>query len=627
MAHIFETRCASGLFRHSPHMLRVACIGDSMMYGQGVTPRQTLPAHLARFLNAAITNQLVWVDNFGESSGNVWDAWTLMKQRLESQHFDAIIFSVCNNDPILFDTMLEYPDSNPSWDEDSIQFRQLAKLFGDMRDVCRQRAIIPTVLFYSLLSSDENIVTLFSRLIAGLEIINIEVFSFFREQMQGDLDRYIASEFDGHPSSLTHELVARRITTELMKRLKAHRPGEFTTDPVRVAGAALSDLVDQGVAPDSALDWATEAIAAKRRAARRHADGGQFLRTTEALSVSLRHCEQGWRLSRRIEAGMQLMQPTDLWNTSLPNLFMFLIRLESVVFTLEIARNSAEMAELEALLSSVDGYFERRLFGPPFTGDIGEALAIIRDRLAQLQAVGPAGRIEATEFSRGTGALMRQSLDIAAASWHIGWLVRLQVRIKDILATLEGVAARFEGVGTEGAPALWTTLVSHLNWCMDVIEQLDGALCAAIPMDTPIGRPWTCVDVTLEGGPDPEVTQTVCGLTVEADYRVPVRHRLREKLWAGTASGRAVYHFELPLLILGDLRVGVFENDPTRQRFLNGTARIVKIDIYNAPPDEGFDGPIRMVPAREASAVVPVISWGDPDSCLPLVEFPGIVLP
>ncbi len=84
----------------------------------------------------------------------------------------------------------------------------------------------------------------------------------------------------------------------------------------------------------------------------------------------------------------------------------------------------------------------------------------------------------------------------------------------------------------------------------------------------------TCIDVTVEGGADPEVAGRVCSLTVEADYLVPERGRLRELHWAGVTKDRAAYHFELPLMVLGTLRIGVAPNEPTRERFLRGTTRL-----------------------------------------------------
>src|SRR5262245_11555830 len=98
MAALAETRDVGSSLPLPEGVRRLCCIGDSITYGQGVAPRQTLAAHVSHFVNMAYPEQLVWVDNCGQSSGNIWHSWVAFARLVETVKFDGAIFSLCQND-------------------------------------------------------------------------------------------------------------------------------------------------------------------------------------------------------------------------------------------------------------------------------------------------------------------------------------------------------------------------------------------------------------------------------------------------------------------------------------------------------------------------------------------------
>src|SRR5215212_2266047 len=104
MAALVETRDVGSSLPLPASVRRICCLGDSITYGQGVAPRQTLAMHVARFANMAYPDQIIWVDNRGQSSGNLWHSWVSFAGLLESVRFDAAIFSICQNDAQIFES-------------------------------------------------------------------------------------------------------------------------------------------------------------------------------------------------------------------------------------------------------------------------------------------------------------------------------------------------------------------------------------------------------------------------------------------------------------------------------------------------------------------------------------------
>ena len=163
---------------------------------------------------------------------------------------------------------------------------------------------------------------------------------------------------------------------------------------------------------------------------------------------------------------------------------------------------------------------------------------------------------------------------------------------------------------------LWAITFVSVFSLVSYLEQFDQMLATHISHGS--FSALTKVEVLLEGGADPDVAGNVCALTVEAEYDVPRRRRIREMLWAGVSKERARYQFEIPQMFLGTLTVGVREHEPTRKRFLNGTTRIAEIEVYGVTANGRPTAP----PSRQSRFI-----WKNlGNEKVPLVELNNVTL-
>lgn len=622
MADLYESRCVSATFSGSEHVVRAACFGDSMMYGQGVLPRHTLPAHLTRLLNAAWLDSLVWVDNFGESSGNLWHAWSRLKSSLRHKNFDVLIFSVCNNDSQIFESnTVPYSGEQylQHWQPGSFSYRMIERLVVDLRDTCKAQGMLPLIIYNSFHDRDWPITEILQKLLTAAELPFVNMLQYYPQQTTLATQSYIASEFDGHPSGLAHELAARRVVGELTRVKPPGKAGGFAQDPADKLRLALTDLVEQGVSIDQTLDWAREAMVAKAAAARRQlrGDGERLAADCAALARELEQCRTDWGFTRRLEAAMRLSPPPRQHAEALAQMFSHGRNSDEMVYLLEQAANVGEIEQLSRLFP-VGGYHDQLDRLAFFTGDAQDEISQTKARLAPLQ-VTRAARLRASPAALVSDSpAFRRDADLRAIpGWDFAAVCDDVERLADHLERLEPVARRW-GVPNAAARRIWAIAFAGIRNSLYYLDEVDRSLIERLALDGPVGRPWTRIDVMLEGSPSVVPGGTICALQVEAEYLVPDRQRVREMHWAGVEKERAVYRFEIPLLLLGNIRVGVGDSEPTRQRFLDGTTRITRIDIYQLSADEE--------PA-DAAAARSGVTWSEPDSRLPAISFPGLLLP
>ena len=498
----------------------------------------------------------------------------------------------------------------------TLHLQAVRNLFSDVAAFSRTHNVLIVIVYYSLIERDKLIVEALERLIEEVQLPFVNILKFYTERTGITLSTYRASEFDGHPSSLAHELAARCVTQDLLDRADLPRPGLFGKHPRQVLEAAVSDLVDDCVPVDVVLGWAQEAVIVKGRAARRRGRSGLAVASTE-MSPPLADCQRRWRLARNVEAVIRAEPlPAAYLDVWLPLVYMCARNLGEFVFHFEKSADSDELVRLNNLFQE-DGYFspDRVSF---FLGSARDEVLKVKARLDGLKVLHP-DRFRCPDgWMLQPSSRLRDSLDLAAIRPELGLLHLDMVRFDASLRALEVLADRFDADRERPAVRrIWAIMLVYLRGFMNYLEQLERSVFEKAAIGLCGDAAMTCIDVTVEGGPDPEVAGHVCSLTVEADYLVPERGRLRELHWAGVAKDRAAYHFELPLMVLGTLRIGVAPNEPTRERFLRGTTRLAQIKIRNST--RGAQG-------EDLRAEDAAVSWADDDCRLAMVEFPGLLL-
>jgi len=606
-------------FIGSEHLLRVACIGDSMMYGGGVCARETLPAQLTRFMNAAFLDQLVWVDNFGEGSGQIWNAWSQFKPRLKKMQFDAVVFSVCQNDITLLDSndiTYENPDYVKLWTEDTSITQSAIDLFTDFRNKCAEMNINPLVIFYTLVPSDRPIIDRMAEICGKLELPFADLLTFFGAKTAISPTTYIATEFDGHPSGLGHELAARGLVDMFRKVL---RPSEdrIRTPPERALPAALNDLLAQGVEADAVFAWAEDALAAKRRAARRSRgrEGRSISAIDEALAPKVGAIAQKWRVLRRLDARIELADhPESRLLSKLDQLLAVIRNLDELIFLLATTPDRERLAAIGRQF--LNGWYTTSGRLDSFRGDVAGDVAAAREELRAmpvirlLQSLAEENDVEPWQSISAHGRLT-----LASFGPEFTRLGQFAARLWAQMDILSNAWSTFSNdLQNEDIMRLWAIACQNIQASRFHFQDCE-TLCNKGPeLDAPIANRWTSIDVVVEGGPDPAVAGVHYLLIVEAWYKVPQRMPAREAHWGGVGKDRYAYHFEIPALLVGDMRVGVADHEPTRERFLHGTTRITEIKISSGTPNEVTTPP------------QPAIEWHNDGQNLPYVEFKQLVL-
>jgi len=615
MADVFQTRCVSEGFLGSKHCLRVGCIGDSILYGQGVAPRHTLPAHLANFLNAAFVDVLVWTDNFGQSSGNLWHAWPRFKERSRSMKFDAVVFSVCHNDIQCFESnTIRYDKQAMSlWLDDGLYARQAVLLLEDVREHCSKTGIQPFIVFYTFVAADRPIIDRLGEICDRLDLPFVDMLDHFTTGTAITIASYRASEFDGHPSSLGHELAARRLTSVMQKRLNTSSITPLGADAGRVLAAALDDLTGQNVPTDAALAWAAEALAAKQRAVRRSAgrSPASYEASLSQLKERVEHAERAWLKARRLDTHVGLAQlPSADFSRALSQIYASVRNLDEILFMLEKTRDASDLASLGKIFQG--GYYDERR-RRSFLTDVGQEITRARTRLSKIEVLHDP---EPPSFDFAFGSQLRRDTQAASSAPEVMEIRAIAARLASQLEALSRLhEAQQHLLSDEDINRLWRVAAYTAAASVRVLELGEKQFVKGSDLGAPVHDRWTSIDVVLKGGPAPDVIGRTCSLRVEAEYRVPIRMPICEQHWAGVEKDWARYHFEIPALLLGNVRVGVSETEPVRERFLRGTTRIAEIKIFAGALSD---------PARPPQVAV---EWQNHDQNIPSVEFRDLVLP
>lgn len=532
----------------------------------------------------AYPDHLIWVDNLGQSSGNIWHGWVPFRRLLETTRLDAAIFSLCHNDAQIFESnSVQYGDSVAgSWLADGDLRPIMKQTLADIARVAADRGICIILDFYTLWEADQPFIEAVGRECREIGLPFVDLLQFLKDESGLSIADFRSSPFDGHPSDRGHQAAARRIVRELQE---LWRPAAAEAEEGALGErlvAACDAAVGDGWSPDDIAGWASSVVEAKQVVARRRrpAPDAAALVSLAGAQSAIGERYRGWYASRASSARERALYERrhDL-ETTLDRAYAAMRNLDELMFVLQTFNDGPTLAELWGMIDAA-GYYKEldRLRDLP--ADLKKQWLLVADDLDRADSDNHMPVLR--QYGRLRGDLGHDLRQLAAL---------LPERLK---------ADTFE----PGQRGLWQVADNLVNVVRTYFRQLDAILPGSV-VQVPL-RPaaFTEVKVWIERDTARAKRGGVFNLEIEIDYVEPRRSRQRCKLWAGADEDAYMYRFEMPLLLLGDVGIGVPDWDDMRQRFVDGELRLAMIEISNL--DEHFAGkqkPFQWKPAPDAAPV------------------------
>lgn len=627
--------------RPAEGMLRIVCVGDSMTFGQGSLPNQTLPFQLEGCLNAALWERQVEVVNGGVCGYSIHDAWARYLAKFAQDRPDVVVVLVCDNDAELYNhreaveehvqrlSYLEF--SELCYDPAGEHFPYFRLLLRDMAEHTAEGGPPVVVAFYDI-HGGEHRDLLMPRVRDACRAAGIG----FADLSQEFLDTAAAtrnkhlkvSDADHHPSPLAHGIAARRlarclIEAGLLSRAVGPLPSE--AEVVRGCMERAAAAIRDGGAAGKALYLLKRTLAAKRDSRARLSLAADARMSEADHRLALEALDRTWRRSvdlsvwqgyfdsvkaeiDQFDFGLRLFDLAQ-WRLT-KSLFVLERRLADtslpVVGQFQLPRGRQFLAEglrppspegpvpgeVEALATRVATWkaklgvvrdFAARCFPQDCgaAGSAGEALQEVASLLgSQLSSIEP----QMLALWREAGGM----LDAAGA--HIERFQTAAVR------------ARGEGPGHQAALSrawgLLEELVGHLDFCLTA-AQFDNLNLLARTSSRPIQSGLTTIQV--------QVTSPKCDRPFTSDEPLSLEVQVRptgpfgrpvSDIHTIVRDGTTrLYEFALPFFVMGELRLGLERGQELRL----GTVRLSNADdraITLEPEEFGVENDGQVFRAR-----------------------------
>jgi hypothetical protein len=522
----------------------------------------------------AYLDQLIWVDNLGHSSGNIWHSWVSFARLAESVQFDAAIFSLCENDAQIFESNAVHYDKTAPWMQDGSLTPVLRRTFEEIGQVASRIGTHLLIDFYTMWENDAPLVEAVGRECARLGLSFVDLLHFLKEESGLSIAEFSASPFDGHPSDSGHRTSARRIVEELRQHwTPAPAAGGMLSDRLV---AACDQAVRDGWSPDDITQWALLVLEGKEIVARRRRSGPEaaFLGDLARARAMIEQRYRTWYHRRmRSAQARSLYEDREKLEAILEGGYTAVRNLGEIAFVLESFKEGDVTAQLWSLIRGAGYYTEQgRLQDLPINLK-AQLLTMCESASASDDTVSPL----LSKFAQ-----LRH--DYAYALRRLAGLLPDKLRPKKLGPNLG---------------QLWKVAHNLVKVARYYLTQFEGI---ASGRREALGQAayFTTVDVRVERDRHRPKRGGVFSLTLEIDYIEPTRARRRDKLWAGADEDVYLYRFEMPLLLFGDVGVGVPEWDDLHRRFLEGELRLADISISNHV--DGRTSVSQWRPAPSASA-------------------------
>lgn len=211
-------------------MLRVVCVGDSMTFGQGCLPTQTMPFQLENILNTALWERQMEVINGGVCGYSIHDAWNRYLDKFADYKANLVILTVCDNDAELYNhreskdknvlkkTYIEFSEDcyNPAGEH----FPYFRLILKDIANYVYEEKVPVLIAFYDIHGGQhrEKIMPRIRDACFDAKLPFADLSEDFLETAAATNNKLLkVSSVDAHPSALAHGIAARRLARFIIK--------------------------------------------------------------------------------------------------------------------------------------------------------------------------------------------------------------------------------------------------------------------------------------------------------------------------------------------------------------------------------------------------------------------------
>lgn len=198
---------------------RILCLGDSVLYGQGITYFETLTYKLEEFLNARIYGKEIETVNLGQSGFSIYDEWLQYTRWAKNMDPDMVIISLSNNDLELYRLPGERV-TQTYWENGSIHLQYFKLVFEHISEFCEKTGIPVIIAFFEFNDNDikQKAWSAIKELCEnhGIDLINIS--NGIEKDFLYDEHNLLVNKTDGHPSAYASEKAALRLGEKILEK-------------------------------------------------------------------------------------------------------------------------------------------------------------------------------------------------------------------------------------------------------------------------------------------------------------------------------------------------------------------------------------------------------------------------
>ena len=555
---------------------RFAFLGDSYVFGQGVSPDETLPARTERHLNEMFGATVIEGVNFGVCGYNAFNAWLSFKR--VPQVFDGAILVLCSNDAQLLGRTynIDYGGQTTElWEPDHAIHEALRSGFDDMAAHSRSTGLPLAVCYYNVYPGQPLGLQKWSKRIAeiieglcttrGLSFIDVASHIAGRNISDSQL---VIGEADYHPSALVHDAAARHLALALRERgwLGEAEKTNVAQTPAVVVSTARAMIETDAYPADAALGWASRALESKELATKRRQTSEPvegFWPAAESASADLAELRSLWHRCMQIAA--QFSHAVAIEGGYAANLSLIdeeMLRLE------ELAMVASLKDERRALAGLLDKVVED---GDP---DIAKTIADARTALgaidgelrAQIACVEDLKARQARSWLGGNADLSRTPSDMEGMT---ALIAGVRAKIAEYLEFLSSLPLAHGGAGESWFPGLARKSIANAMSSFRAANHVAGLRESRYSDHTTIDA---TLDVSTIEGRHP------CVLEIQVNCTAPVRLPLVLRRNFLPNGARTTLAFRFPAFYAGRAIVSVHIPDAIADRV---RADLIDLNVYN----------------------------------------------